>query len=92
MKNEHITTLENTYWRDNFVSRPYVDPDAQFDDYGPAYDYGVESSAKYEGRDFDDVESDLSSSWEAIRGKSSLAWEHARHAVRDAWNRVRNMV
>ena len=51
-------TSEATYWRENYKSRPYA-KDASFDDYGPAYGYGVSSYVKYPGRSFDDVESDL---------------------------------
>ena len=82
-------TAEVAYWRDNFTSRPYVDGDANFDDYAPAYIYGVHSSPNFAGRTFDDVETDLSSGWDSVRGKSSLSWDRARNATRDAWDRVR---
>ena len=82
-------TSEATYWRENYKTRPYA-KDASFDDYGPAYGYGVSSYAKYPGRSFDDVESDLSRDWDNARGKSSLRWENARNATRDAWERLDN--
>ena len=82
-------TSEATYWRDNYKSRPYA-KDASFDDYGPAYGYGVSSYVKYPGRSFDDVESDLSRDWDSARGKSSLDWNNARNATRDAWERLGN--
>jgi hypothetical protein len=81
-------TREDAYWRNNFTDRSYVRGGSTFDDYGPAYGYGVESFGRYPGRVFDDVEQDLSRGWGAGRGKSSLSWDHAKHAVRDAWNRV----
>ncbi len=56
-------TVEDAYWRDNYSSRPYVSG-GSYDDYGPAYSYGVNSYSKYAGRDFDDVESDLSRDWD----------------------------
>lgn len=34
------------------------------------------------------VGSEMSSDWAASRGASSLSWERARHAARDAWNRI----
>lgn len=40
------------------------------------------------GSSFDDVESEMSSDWATNRGASSLSWERARHAARDAWNRI----
>ena len=85
-------TVESAYWRDNYTSRPYVKAGESFNDYGPAYEYGVSSSASYDGRDFDDVEADLSRDWGNKRGASSLTWERARQATRDAWDRVRRAV
>jgi len=84
-------TVEDAYWRDNYSSRPYVSG-GSYDDYGPAYSYGVNSYSKYPGRDFDDVESDLSRDWDRVRGTSSLTWERAKHATKDAWNRVSDSV
>jgi hypothetical protein len=84
-------TREDAYWRDNYASRPYASG-ASYDDFGPAYSYGVSSYPQYAGRDFDDVEPDLSRGWERARGQSSLGWERAKHATRDAWNRVSNSV
>lgn len=82
-------TRESAYWRDNFISRPYVDSGASFDDYEPAYRYGVDSSLKYDGQEFEDVELHLSRSWDAARGKSALGWDRARNATRDSWERIR---
>jgi uncharacterized membrane protein len=81
---------EASYWRDNFKSRPYAANATSFDNYGPAYGYGVSSYARYPGRSFDDVEADLSRDWDGARGTSDLRWDQARHATRDAWERIRN--
>ena len=81
-------TSEVAYWRDNFKDRPYAENAINFDDYGPAYGYGVSSFVKYPGRSFDDVETDLSRDWDGARGASNLQWEQARNASRDAWERV----
>jgi len=83
-------TSEYAYWRDHFTTRPYVDKGASYEDYGPAYEYGVMSFIKYRDQNFDDVESELAREWDKVRGKSALAWEHARQATRDAWDRVRH--
>jgi hypothetical protein len=85
-------TAEDAYWRDNYTSRPYVGSDASYDDYGPAYAYGVNSYGTYAGRDWDDVEPELSGRWNTMRGSSSLDWDRAKHATRDAWNRVSDTV
>ena len=79
---------EDAYWRDNYATRPYVEGGSTYDDYAPAYRYGVESYARYPDRKFDDVESDLSRDWGTARGRSSLEWERAKHATRDAWQRL----
>ena len=36
------------------------------------------------------MESDLRRDYEKSEGDSALAWEKAKHAARDAWNRVEN--
>lgn len=82
-------TVEHAYWRENFSSRDYVEKGASFDDYGPAYGLGVSAQDKFPGRDFDAVEAEMSSDWVASHGTSKLSWERAKHAARDAWNRVR---
>lgn len=81
---------EDTYWRENYSSRPYANTGASYDEYRPAYRYGAESYTRYPDRSFEDVEPDLSRDWSTARGTSSLEWEHARHASRDAWHRVSN--
>lgn len=81
---------EDTYWRDNYASRPYITGGASYDEYQPAYRYGMDSYSKYPNRSFDDVEPELSRDWGTARGTSSLEWENAKHASRDAWQRVSN--
>ena len=56
------------------------------------YEAVAELSAAYPGRSFDDVEADLSRDWETRRGSSSLEWDDARDASRDAWQRVSDRV
>ena len=41
---------------------------------------------------FDELDSDLERGWSAARGRSSLEWERAKHAARDAWHRVSDTV
>ena len=84
--------VEETYWRDNYRTRPYIDSTATFDDYAPAYRHGVEAHTRYPDRHFDEIESDLGRDWATSRGKSSLEWERAKHASRDAWSRVKDTV
>jgi hypothetical protein len=81
-------TGEDDYWREHYGQRAYVERGSSFDDYGPAYGFGVSSFGKYPGRSFDEVETEISDDWDTSRGASTLTWERAKHAVRDAWNRV----
>jgi hypothetical protein len=84
--------VEDKYWRDNYLSRPYARKDASFDDYSPAYRSGVESYSRNPGRSFDEIEPELGRDWNSNRGRSSLEWEHAKPAARDAWDRVSNSI
>ena len=81
-------TRELAYWRENYKTRPYADKATAFDEYEPAYGYGIASYTKYPGRSFDDIDMDLGRDWNASRGKSTLAWDRARSASRDAWDRL----
>lgn len=81
-------TAEDTYWRENYSSRDYVDKDARWDDYQPAYRTGYEGYGRYRGQRFDEAESNLRQDYERNRGQGRLAWDKARHASRDAWDRV----
>lgn len=81
-------TAEEAYWRDNYRSRPYADSSATYETYAPAYQYGWESKARYPGRKYSEVESDLASGWGKSKGAAKLGWDKAKHATRDAWNRV----
>ncbi|MDB4914336.1 MAG: hypothetical protein JWM95_1980 [Gemmatimonadetes bacterium] len=81
-------TLEDSYWRDNYASRPYARADASYDTYQPAYRYGWESRERYAGKKWDEVENDMSAGWDKVKGTSRLAWNDAKNATRDAWDRV----
>jgi len=85
-------TIEESYWRTNYSSRPYVTSNATFDDYGPAYRYGVSSYSRLPGRTFGQAEAELRRDWERDKGSSRLTWNEARHPVRDAWERLSNSV
>ncbi len=84
-------TAEEAYWRENYSSRPYVAGES-YDDFGPAYRYGVSSYTMYPDRTFDDVESDLNRDWDGARGTSTLEWDRAKLAARDSWQRVSDSV
>jgi hypothetical protein len=78
-------TVEEGYWRETYTSRPYVNREYTFDDYGPAYRYGWEARTRWADRQFDEVEPQLGRDWSELRGGSRLEWDDARsrHAMRD---------
>ncbi len=79
-------TEEDAYWKENYQSRPYVDKSAAYEDYRPAYQYGWESRERHEGKQFEDVEGDLSTGWSGMQPR--MDWDKAKPAVRDAWDRA----
>ena len=81
-------TAEDAYWREHYHCRPYVEEGAEYDQYRPAYLYGVGSQAKYPGRGFEEAEPELRKGWTKARGESALTWTKARDAVRDAYDRT----
>jgi len=85
-------TLEDAYWQKHYTQRPYVPAEASYDDYGPAYRYGVDAYTRRNGRSFDEAEVDLAAGWNSARHTSQLEWHDARHAVRDAWRRAHQRI
>ena len=85
-------TAEDAYWRDNYSSRPYVGSGGTYDDYGPAYRYGVDGYGQYHGRTFDQAEPEMMRDWQRAKGSSKLTWDNAKHATRDSWQRVSDAV
>ncbi len=82
-------TAEHQYWRENYRDRPYVAEGVDYDQYGPAYQYGWEARGWHADKDFKDVEPELSRDWDRVKGKSTLKWDQANQAVRDSWERAR---
>ena len=85
-------TLEDAYWRENYTKAKYYSKDYTFDDYGPAYSYGYDAYGRYPGKRFEDIEPELSRDWQRAKGKSRLAWEHAKDATRDSFKRMSDAV
>jgi len=78
---------EDTYWRNNYRSRPYAGS-ADYDTYQGAYRYGYESAQQYRDRDWAAVEGDLSRNWDTYQYRGKSTWQQVKDAVRDAWDRV----
>jgi uncharacterized protein (TIGR02271 family) len=81
---------DDTYYRNDWQTN-YASLGGTYDDYAPAYRYGYDmrNDARYQGRNWDDVESDLRSDWDTRYGSSgSSTWERMKAAVRSGWNRM----
>ena len=83
-------TGETEYWKNSYSTRPYVKPGASYEtDYQPAYLYGVNTRNQTGQRRWDDtLETELQRDWDKHKATSSLAWNDAKPAVRDAWDRT----
>jgi len=81
-------TTEDNWLRDNFSSRPYVRKGETYENYEPAYRYGGQAESQHRGKAFHDVERDLASGWETMKGKAAMGWDRARDAVKDAYDRT----
>jgi hypothetical protein len=92
-------TVEDEYWRTNYSSRPYAESTHQYDDYSPAYRTGYEGYSTYgsEGMSYNAAEPKLRQDYERQSNDGSsntgrLAWEKAKHATKDAWDRVERAI
>jgi hypothetical protein len=80
---------EDEYWRNNYRNRPYASRrGGDYDMYQPGYRYGFDAANRYEGREWNDVESDLSRGWDSYEHRGNSTWEDMKDAVRDAWDRM----
>jgi len=74
------------HFRSRFGENTYAGKNESFEDYRPAYRYGVLARTHYGRRDWDeDLDRELGSQWERNRGSSRLDWERARPGVREAF-------
>jgi uncharacterized protein (TIGR02271 family) len=81
---------DDSYYRNHWNSN-YASSGDTYNDYDPAYRYGTQmrSDTRYQGRQWDDVESDLRSDWNTRYGSSGgSTWEKMKAAVRHGWDKV----
>ena len=82
-------TAEVDYWRNEAPTRDYYSGEHDFQrDYAGVYQAGAVARGEYPNESWDDAERRLQSSWEADRGTSTLDWDRARPAAKDAWDRA----
>ena len=82
-------TVEDSYWREHYTTRPYVKTGTPYDAYRPAYQFGWESRGRYGELNWATAEPRLRQDWNRSGGGSRLGWDEASPAVRDAWDRIR---
>jgi hypothetical protein len=81
-------TTEDSWLRENFETRPYVQEGDTFEKYQPAYRYGGEAESRYGTEDFDSIEGHLESDWHSRAGQPVMPWKHVRDAVKDSYERT----
>lgn len=81
-------TVEDAYWKTNYSKQEYVERDAPYTTYQPAFRTGYEGRSRYPGKKFEEVETYLQRDYDKSKGNSTLNWDKAKNASRDAWNRV----
>jgi hypothetical protein len=66
----------------------YTSTGGSYEDYAPAYRYGYSagSDARYRGRDWNEVETDVRRDWE--RSYPERTWDRFKDAVRHGWEKV----
>jgi hypothetical protein len=80
---------EDDYWRNEFPTRTYAAGSKYgWADYEPAFRLGYKGYPDHHGRRFDEVEPEFERRWGEARGQSHLEWDEARHATRDAYERI----
>jgi len=85
------TDDDDSYYRTHY-STQYANTGDTYDSLAPAYGYGTEArrNPKYQGRNWDDVESDLRSDWDSrYPGSSGVStWDKMKAAVRHGWEKM----
>ena len=83
-------TVEDAYWRENYLSQTWVNRNYTYEDYQPAFRCGYEGCSRYytTGKRYDDIEPEMRRNWDRLKGTSRLNWEQAQPASRAAWERA----
>ncbi len=75
------------YFESRFNEADYTQEGETFEDYRPAYRYGVHARTRYGKRDWDEsLDQELARDWDRNRGGSRLAWEQVRSGVQEAFS------
>ena len=86
-------TVEDAYWRDNYAAGPMSTGGASYDDFGPAYALRREhATSPMPAARMGHGRARASRDWERDARQVEPEWDRAKHAMRDAWNRVSDSV
>ncbi|MFO1243477.1 MAG: hypothetical protein U1E36_09850 [Rickettsiales bacterium] len=77
----------DTYWKENYKSRPYVNEGEDYNTYQSAYLYGAYEQSRDPDRSYEDAKPTLQEFWNKNRTDSDLEWDRAEPAIRDAYDR-----
>ena len=88
----HVTHDDETYYRTHYESSPNRLADRSYEDVRPAYQLGhlAGRNPDYQGRSFEEVESDLQRGWSSDVSARHGDWQQVRHYARDAYDRGRS--
>ena len=86
---EYVNPTEyDRHWAKSYKNTGYYNSRYTWDDYAPAYGLGYHARGAFRGERFDDLDDKLERAWEKTKGKSRLAYNEARDAIRDGWHHV----
>jgi hypothetical protein len=77
--------FDDAAWRAAHRTRRYAAPGTTYEDYAPAYRYGVLVADDHGHKTFAEVEPLLAAEWATVRGPSRLGWNEARPAVEEGY-------
>ena len=85
----NFTHADDAHFRTSYEGSDARLDNRSYDDVRPAYQLGhiARHNPNYQGRDFEEVESDLERGWSADVSKSSGEWREVRGFARDAYTR-----
>jgi hypothetical protein len=88
----HVTHDDETYYRTHYESSPNRLADRSYEDVRPAYQLGhlAGRNPEYQGRSFEEVETDLQRGWSSDVSSRHGDWQQVRPYARDAYERGRS--
>ncbi len=80
---------QDTYWQQNFSTRPYYQTGMTYDVYWPAYLYGTNAYIQFKGQLWDaGLGQLLQSHWSVMQPNTNLTWTQVAPAVKDAYEHM----